>query len=33
MVVGGWTDGCFASTVGQHGDEDMIGRFISAGLK
>ena len=23
-----WTDGYFASTVGRHGDEEMIGRYV-----
>ncbi|CEE90308.1 transposase (fragment) [Xenorhabdus nematophila str. Anatoliense] len=23
-----WTDGYFASTVGKHGDEQMIGRYV-----
>ncbi|WP_176072310.1 IS200/IS605 family transposase [Paraburkholderia mimosarum] len=23
-----WTDGYFASTVGKHGDEEMIGRYV-----
>lgn len=23
-----WTDGYFASTVGKHGNEDMIGRYV-----
>jgi hypothetical protein len=23
-----WTDGYFASTVGKHGDEQMIGKFV-----
>lgn len=23
-----WTDGYFASTVGRHGDEDVIGRYV-----
>lgn len=23
-----WTDGYFASTVGKHGDEDMIGKYV-----
>jgi putative transposase len=30
MLWGGefWTDGYFASTVGKHGDEGMIGRYV-----
>jgi putative transposase len=23
-----WTDGYFASTVGKHGDEQMIGKYV-----
>jgi len=23
-----WSDGYFASTVGKHGDEEMIGRYV-----
>jgi len=23
-----WTDGYFASTVGKHGNEDMIGKYV-----
>jgi len=25
-----WSDGYFASTVGKHGDEDQIGRYVKA---
>ena len=25
-----WTDGYFASTVGKHGNEDMIGRYVKS---
>ena len=25
-----WTDGCFASTVGRHGNENMIGNYVKS---
>ena len=25
-----WSDGCFASTVGKHGNEAMIGKYVKS---